>query len=120
MMQRGRVRHLFVREMDTEEPAHCIAVIDGIFNPFLGKVEPVLHEVHAEHDLNVFRLAAARIVVVVRADDFLPLRPGDDGIHGIKEFFSTCNSAPMAIFNIRKSLLLVHKSASVFSLCSRL
>ena len=83
-------------------------------------MEPVLHEIHAEHDLDVFRLAAARIVVVVRADDFHPLRPGDDGIHGIKEFFPACNSAPMAIFNIHKSLLLVHKSASIFSLYSLL
>lgn len=106
--------------MDTEEPAHCIAVIDGIFNPFLGKVEPVLHEVHAEHDLDVFQLATTRIVVVVRTDVFHPLRPGNDGIHGIKELFPACNSVPMAIFNIRKSLMLVHKSASVFSLCSLL
>ena len=54
--------------MDAQELAHSIAVKDGVLNHFLGKAEPGLHEAHAEHDLDIFRLAATGIVVILRPD----------------------------------------------------
>ena len=82
------VRNPFVKEIDLEKLSHGVAVIDSFFHSFIGQVEPVLHKIHAKHDLNIDWSAAALIVVIIRLDYSDPMTPWDDFIHGIKEFFS--------------------------------
>nr|WP_229769462.1 hypothetical protein [Pyramidobacter porci] len=41
------VRYLLLEEIDPQERTHDIAVVDGVFDAFIGQIEPVLREVHA-------------------------------------------------------------------------
>ena len=97
-----RIRDLFIDEVDSKKTSHGIAVIDGFFYSFIGKIEPVLHEVHAEHDFNIFWPAATPVAVIVRSDELDPLIPWNDFIHGIKEFFAFCFSPTIGVFNVTK------------------
>lgn len=79
-----RIRYLFIDEVDSKKTSHGIAVIDGFFYSFIRKIEPVLHEVHAEHDFNIFWPASTLVAVIVGSDELDPLIPWNDFIHGIR------------------------------------
>ena len=81
------IRNLFIDEVDFEKTPHGITVIDSFFHSFIGEIEPVLHEVHAKHNLDVDRFTTALIVVIVRLDNPDPMTPGKNLIHGVQELF---------------------------------
>lgn len=51
LQQHGGVRHAFASQINTHEAAQCRAVGQCIFARSIGQLEPVLHEVHAQHAL---------------------------------------------------------------------
>lgn len=49
--QCGRIRHALDGQIDTDEVAHRLAVVDGVLQRFIGKGIPLLEEVDAQHAL---------------------------------------------------------------------
>ena len=107
------IRNLFIKEVDLKEFPHSITIIDGFFHTLVGQVEPVLHKVHAEHNLYIDRFAAALIVVIVRANDLDPMTPGDDLIHRIKKFFTFGFTPAFGILNVTYCQL-IHAAQLLF------
>lgn len=77
------IRHLLIYEVDFEKVPHRIISYRGFLHFFIGEVEPVLHEVHAEHNLNVNRFVAALIVIVIKLNNFNSMALGNDFLHGV-------------------------------------
>ena len=61
------------------------AVEQGVFARLVAQVEPVLHEVHAQHALQPDLRAAAAGLGVVRLDDAAQLQPRNDLLHRCQE-----------------------------------
>lgn len=78
------IRHLLFIEIDMHKGTHGITVIDRIFDSFVRKIKPNLHEVHAKHGFNTNSLTTAFIVEIKRPNYFNPVRPWDKFFHGIK------------------------------------
>ena len=47
LQQGSRIRNLFRHEIYAKKTTHGVAVIDGILRPFVGQVEPCLHQIHS-------------------------------------------------------------------------
>jgi hypothetical protein len=83
--QGGGVRHAFASQVDAHEAAQCRAVEQRVFAGLVCEVEPVLHEVHAQHALQPDGRASVAGLGVVRLDDFAQGLPGHDLLHGGQE-----------------------------------
>lgn len=81
LQQRGAIGHTLAAQVDAHEAAQCGAVEQRLFAGLIGQVEPVLHEVHAQHALESHGRAPVAGLRVVRLDDFAQCRPGDDLVH---------------------------------------
>ncbi len=57
--QRGGIRHALDGQVDTDEVAHGLAVVDGIFQRLVGKRIPLLQEVDPQHPLQADRWPAS-------------------------------------------------------------
>ncbi len=53
--QRSRVRYVLDGQIDTDEVAHRLAVVDGVLQRFIGQGIPLLEEVDAQHALQADR-----------------------------------------------------------------
>ena len=110
-------RGLFCGKVNLQKALHGIAVVNSIFDALVGKTEPVLHEVHAQHRFQWNQFSAALFLDIERRNKFHPFFPGNDGIHGIQKGFPPCYSFAVCIFHVRKCLLhdfvsLPHRIAS--------
>ena len=47
--QRGGIRRRFVRQVDADEAADGLAVVDRILSAFIGQPEKLLCDLHAQH-----------------------------------------------------------------------
>ena len=112
VQQRGGIRDLLDCEVKPHEPPHRIRVVDRVFDALIGQREPHLQQVHPQHRLNRFGLAAllARPVgVVVGLDQPDPPGPRDRGVHRDQELFATRDPAPVAVLDVSEAgLLVVH------------
>lgn len=113
LQERCRIRNLFLIKIKMHEGSHGIAVIDRIFHCCIRKIEPALHEVHAEHGLDSSCRPAAFPGWIVGLDQSDPVFPGDHLIHRIKELLTAGFLLPSGVFNINESLLL-HRVAPPF------
>ena len=71
---------LSINEVDSKIVSHGIAVIDGFFHSFIGKIELVPHEIHTGKDSNIIRPTASLVVIIVRSDELDSLIPWNQGI----------------------------------------
>ena len=99
------VRNLLFCKINVHKGAHGITVIDSVFDGFIGKIEPVLHKVHAQHGLNASCRTAALSTGVIRLDNVDPLIPRNDGIHHVQKLFTLCFALTVGIFNVTESHL---------------
>lgn len=52
-LQQGcRIRNLFRHKIYAKKTTHGVAVIYGVLCPFVGQVEPCLHQIHPQHRLD--------------------------------------------------------------------
>jgi hypothetical protein len=100
LQQGSGIRNLLIEEVDPKEASHSIAVIDGFFHSFIGKIEPVLQELHAEHDFDINRPSATFLIVVVGLDEIDPLTPWNDCIHRIQKSFPFGFTPSISVFNV--------------------
>ena len=49
LQQGGRIRNLFLQEVDPYEVSHGVTIVDRILETFVREVEPNLKQVHPEH-----------------------------------------------------------------------
>ncbi len=74
--QRRRVRCALAIEVDTDKSANRLAVVDGVFNAFIGQTEALLGHVHAQHSGQAnWRTTWAGNLRVVRLDQLVQLAP---------------------------------------------
>ena len=57
--QGGGIRCAFPRQIDADETADGLTVVEGVFRGFIGKPEAVLRQVHAQHALKANRRSAS-------------------------------------------------------------
>ena len=95
-------------KVDAEEFLHRITVIDSVLYACVRKVEPILHEIHAQHGFNANRLATAFAFWIDFFDDTDPLIPRDNLIHSVQKIFAFGAMATVRIFQIGKGGLLRH------------
>ncbi len=67
------------------EAAQARAVQQRLLACLIGQVEPVLHEVHAQHALQPYGWASAFALGVMRLDHLAQLRPWHDHVHCLQE-----------------------------------
>ena len=75
------VRHQIHRQVNARKPAHRLAVVERIFHRRIGQVEPLLHEVDAQHPRHRVRRTTLHRLRVVRLDDRQQPRPRHHRLH---------------------------------------
>ena len=81
-LQQGcRIRNLFRHKIYAKKTTHGVAVIYGVLCPFVGQVEPCLHQIHPQHRLDTPNRSPMRSLRIVRSDHFYPCFPRDDLFH---------------------------------------
>jgi hypothetical protein len=58
LQQRSRVRGRLAGQIDTDESADGLAVVDGTFDAFIGQAEALLSELHPQHPFHPDRRAS--------------------------------------------------------------
>jgi hypothetical protein len=89
LQQRRGVGHLLARQVDADELAHGLAVVDGILQALVAQAVPLLQEVHAQHARHTDRRAAHPAALgVVRFDQRFKPRPGNHAFHLAEELLA--------------------------------
>jgi hypothetical protein len=116
LQQRGAVGHALAPQIDTHEAAQRGAVQQRFFAGLVGQVEPVLHEVHAQHALQPHGRAPVARLGVVQFDQLTQLAPRHDLVHRGKEHIAIGRSAvPLestALFGRHGPGLLLHRATT--------
>ena len=81
LQDRRFVRHRFVEQVQAGEAAHARHVVQGVFHTRVGQVEPLLHEVEAQHRFQRPRTPPLAGLRVVRIDQLHQRRPGHHEFH---------------------------------------
>ena len=89
--QGGGVGHGIGGEVDAEERTHGLAVVNGVFERFVGQSIPLLEEVEAQHALQTDGRAASLAVGVSALNRREKLIPRDDLLHGCEKLLSPCD-----------------------------
>ena len=79
--QRGGIGHALAPQVDAAEIAKGSDVVERVLAGFIAQVEPVGHQVHAQHALQPHRRAAVSRLRVVRLDQRAELRPRHQRFH---------------------------------------
>ncbi len=95
-----RVRNLLIEKVDAHEHAEGVAIIYGLFNSFIRKIEPALQKIHSQHYFDAAWLASAFSGRIIWLNQGNPDRPGNKSIHSAKKFFSFGCSFTQTIFKI--------------------
>jgi hypothetical protein len=96
LQQRGAVGHPLTPQVNPHEAPQRHAVEQRFLASFVSQIEPVLHEVHAQHALQPNRRAAVAGLGVLRLDHLAQLGPGHDLLHGGEELVAP-RRAPVAL-----------------------
>src|SRR5690606_9033181 len=79
--QRGRIRGRLARQIDANETADRLAVVERVFHALTGQPEALLRDVHAQHPLQAnWRTAASRTLGVERFERADHRRPRRDSL----------------------------------------
>ena len=108
-LQQGcRIRNLFRHKIYAKKTTHGVAVIYGVLCPFVGQVEPCLHQIHPQHRLDTPNRSPMLSLRIVRSDHFYPCFPRDDLFHLVEKFLPLRRLFPVSVFNIRQCYLIFH------------
>ena len=108
-LQQGcRIRNLFRHKIYAKKTTHGVAVIYGVLCPFVGQVEPCLHQIHPQHCLDTPNRSPMLSLRIVRSDHFYPCFPRDDLFHLVEKFLPLRRLFPVSVFNIRQCYLIFH------------
>ena len=99
------VRDILLKKVDPHESAHSIAVINGVFYPLVGQVEPALQQIHPQHGFDLNGWTAPFPGGVVRYDQRYPFLPRDNLIHDLLKLFPFCFLFPATVFHIAEAFL---------------
>jgi hypothetical protein len=111
--QRGRIRHALDGQIDTDEVAHGLAVVDGILQRLIGERIPLLQEVDPQHALQANRRPASlacRVRKVGRRQCLDQPLPWHQGIHLCQESLSAGDLLLVLVLSLGERDLL-HQSA---------
>jgi hypothetical protein len=86
--QRRGVGHALGREVDAGEVPHGLAVVDGVFERFVGQAIPLLEEIHPQDALQPNGRAAALALGIKGREDGEQVLPRDDLFHAGEEFLA--------------------------------
>lgn len=81
------IGNVLLKEVDSHELPHSIAIIDSFLNPLIGEAKPALQQVHPQHNPYLNRRTASFSGRIVRVDLGYPLIPQDYLIHDLQKFF---------------------------------
>jgi hypothetical protein len=85
-LENGRlVRHGLVEQIEPGKAAHARDVVEGVFHARIGQVEPLLHEVDAQHRFQPTRPAPLARLGIVRLDQRHQRRPRRHRFHFCEE-----------------------------------
>ena len=85
--QRGGVGHPLGLEIKAGETLQCLAVVERVFEGFVGPAIPVLEEIDAHHALQPEGRTPALAFGIEGFDDGEPLRPRDECLHARAKLF---------------------------------
>ena len=106
LQQGGRIRNLFLQEIDSYEVPHSVAVVDRILETFVRQVEPNLKQIYPEHYFDPARRTAALPLGIVQKNLVDPVGSWNDVIHFPKELFLLSDTLPSAVFHVAESHLI--------------
>ena len=109
----------FTAKVDTDEPAHCDAVVEGFLDGGVAQVEPVLQKVHPQHPFEADRRSSdPTLSWVVALHDLTEPCPRDHLIHFIQKL---CTLRPLreALEPSRGERDLLVRHRSILSLNTR-
>ena len=107
LAQRCRVRRLLMRpEINPQELAKRIAVVDRILHAFVGQIEPDRQQIHPQHNLHPAGRPTASAGWIVRFHQSAPLFPRDQAFHPLQKLIPLRASFSVLVLYFRKTLLL--------------
>lgn len=85
--ERGRcIRCAFPVQVDADNVADGVTVVQGVLDPFVGQSERLLHDVQAQHPFHSNRRPIAPLALrVVRRQHAQQVRPRCDGFEFVKQ-----------------------------------
>ena len=90
-VQEGRgVGHALGAEVNAREALPRLAVVERVFEGFIGQPIPWLEEIDAQHQFQPNGWTPALALGIRRLDDGEQPRPWDDFLHESKELFAAC------------------------------
>ena len=106
LQQGGRIRNLFLQEIDSYEIPHRVAVVNRILETFVRQIEPDLKQVHPEHYFDPARRTAALPLGIVRENLVDPVSPWNNVIHFPKELFFLSDTLPSTVLHVAEGHLI--------------
>ena len=91
-----------------KKTTHGVAVLYGVLCPFVGQVEPCLHQIHPQHRPDTPNRSSMLSLRIVRSDHFYPCFPRDDFFHLVEKFLPLRRLFPVSVFNIRECYPIFH------------
>ena len=88
LQERRGVRHALGIQVDASEAAQRLAVVEGVFEGFIGQAIPLLEEIDPQHPLQPDRRAAALALRIVRRDDGQQPGPRENCLHPREELLA--------------------------------
>ena len=95
--ERGGVGHALGTEINAGQVLQRLAVVEGVFEGFVGEGIPLLEEIHPQHPLQSDGRTSAFALGIMRLDDDQQLGPRDDFLHAREELL-----APGGLLLVRK------------------
>ena len=112
------IRNLFIHKVYFHKFTKRIAVINCIFNAFIGEVEPCLKQVHSQHFLYSFGRYSSLAFGVIWAYKFHPFVPGNYFFHYVEKFFTLRCTLYVSVFYIAECCwAYVSRLVLVFRTC---
>ena len=104
----GGVGHPVGGQINAGEPPHRLAVVDGIFDGFIGQTIPLLEEIHPQHALQTDGRTATLPLRIERFNDRQQPRPRNDFLHPRQKLFPAGNFLFSGKLGLRKTRLVRH------------
>ena len=106
--QGGSIWDALFQKVQMHEFPHGIAVVDRIFQRFIGKIVPSLEQIHPKHRFDPACLPPFLVVVVVRLNHSHYFIPRRDLIHALKKLFPLGLTLAIAVLYICEIRLTFH------------
>lgn len=116
LQQRRAIGYALSTQVNAHEAPQCRAVQQYLFAGLIGQIEPVLHEVHAQHALQAHLRASVASLRVVRLDNIARRLLLHDLVHRCKEHVALGGAAVLfessTFIGRHGNALLLHSSTT--------